>query len=393
MTSKKILYKNLYRPLLYPQTLYSSSLLDYFSWNGISNKFLMSKRTLSITKKIGLIISSQILKITSPYLKFNKKPQIKNPYYFQVKNWTSEEVNQFLKERMGDDWTTELKKFLEKHKVTGSELFMLNNYMFSNFYVEELKITYNLYNIIRQLYTKTIYIQDYFSNDFFQTDIQDDLEFRLFLRKAKGKGFVSINDNNKIPEHIISLKDLQHNQYYYIIKDCYSQKERNKYIYPHHTLIHSNKKSDFQIKEFKYWSSEEVIEFLKKEFDNYWTTKVEYYFKNMKFTGNHLLKLNLNNKINHDKIYNRFLPIMTNLKFQEIIRQLQAKTIYIQDYNYEGEIKDKFYKSKIYNNEHFKKYIYSLCNKSTLKPINYKKKLVGFKSFNKLRNNRYYRIV
>ncbi|POG70443.1 hypothetical protein GLOIN_2v1479261 [Rhizophagus irregularis DAOM 181602=DAOM 197198] len=225
---------------------------------------------------------------------------------------------------MGDDWTTELKKFLEKHKVTGSELFMLNNYMFSNFYVEELKITYNLYNIIRQLYTKTIYIQDYFSNDFFQTDIQDDLEFRLFLRKAKGKGFVSINDNNKIPEHIISLKDLQHNQYYYIIKDCYSQKERKKYIYPHHTLIHSNKKSDFQIKEFKYWSSEEVIEFLKKEFDNYWTTKVEYYFKNMKFTGNHLLKLNLNNKINHDKIYNRFLPIMTNLKFQEIIRQLQG---------------------------------------------------------------------
>ena len=84
MTSKKILYKNLYQPLSYPQTLYSS------------NKFLMSKRTLSITKKIGLIISSQILKITSPYLKFNKKPQIKNPYYFQVKNWTSEEVNQFL---------------------------------------------------------------------------------------------------------------------------------------------------------------------------------------------------------------------------------------------------------------------------------------------------------
>ncbi|PKY37905.1 hypothetical protein RhiirA4_439000 [Rhizophagus irregularis] len=312
MTSKKILYKNLYQPLSYPQTLYSS------------NKFLISKRTLSITKKIGLIISSQILKITSPYLKFNKKPQIKNPYYFQVKNWTSEEVNQFLKERMGDDWTTELKEFFEKHKVTGSELFMLNNYMFSNFYVEELEITYNLYNIIRQLYTKTIYIQDYFSNDFFQTDIQDDLEFRLFLRKAKGKGFVSINDNNKIPEHIISLKDLQHNQYYYIIKDYYSQKELNKYIYPHHTLIHSNKKSDFQIKEFKYWSSEEVIEFLKKEFDNYWTTKVEYYFKNMKFTGNHLLKLNLNNKINHDKIYNRFLPIMTNLKFQEIIRQLQG---------------------------------------------------------------------
>ncbi|CAB4386803.1 unnamed protein product [Rhizophagus irregularis] len=324
MTSKKILYKNLYRSLSYPQTLYSSSLLDYFSWNGISNKFLMSKRTLSITKKIGLIISSQILKITSPYLKFNKKPQIKNPYYFQVKNWTSEEVNQFLKERMGDNWTTELKEFFEKHKVTGSELFMLNNYMFSNFYVEELKITYNLYNIIRQLYTKTIYIQDYFSNNFFQTDIQDDLEFRLFLRKAKGKGFVSINDNNKIPEYIISLKDLQHNQYYYIIKDCYSQKERKKYIYPHHTLIHSNKKSDFQIKEFKYWSSEEVIKFLKKEFDNYWTTKVEYYFKNMKFTGNHLLKLNLNNKINHDKIYNRFLPIMTNLKFQEIIRQLQG---------------------------------------------------------------------
>ncbi|PKY46747.1 hypothetical protein RhiirA4_543524 [Rhizophagus irregularis] len=274
--------------------------------------FLTFKRTLSITKKISLIISSQILKITSPYLKFNKKPQIKNPYYFQVKNWTSEEVNQFLKERMGDNWTTELKEF-------------------SDLYAKEIGITYNLRKIISQLYTKTIYIQDYFSNDYFQTDIHDDLEFFEFLKKAKGKGFVSINDNNKIPEHIISLKDLQHNQYYYIIKDYYSQKELDKYIYPHHTLIHSNKK----IKEFKYWSSEEVIEFLKKEFGNHWTTKVEYYFKNMKFTGNHLSKLNFNNILNYDKIFNRFLPIMTSIKFQEIIRQLQAKTIYIQDYNYE----------------------------------------------------------
>ncbi|GET61460.1 hypothetical protein GLOIN_2v1841751 [Rhizophagus irregularis DAOM 181602=DAOM 197198] len=332
MTSKKILCKNLYQTLSYPQNLYSSSLLNYFLRNGISNKFLTFKRTLSITKKIGLIISSQILKITSPYLKFNKKPQIKNPYYFQVKNWTSEEVNQFLKERMGDNWTTELKEFFEKHKVTGSELFMLNNYSrFSELYAKEIGITYNLRKIISQLYTKTIYIQDYFSNDYIQTDIHDDLEFFEFLKKAKGKGFVSINDNNKIPEHIISLKDLQHNQYYYIIKDCYSQKELDKYIYPHHTLIHSNKK----IKEFKYWSSEEVIEFLKKEFGNHWTTKVEYYFKNMKFTGNHLSKLNLNNILNYDKIFNRFLPIMTSIKFQEIICQLQAKTIYIQDYNYE----------------------------------------------------------
>ncbi|CAB4416860.1 unnamed protein product [Rhizophagus irregularis] len=147
MTSKKILYKNLYQSFSYPQTLYSSSLLDYFSWNGISNKFLMSKRTLSITKKIGLIISSQILKITSPYLKFDiksqsekQKLQIKNPYYFQVKNWTSEEVNQFLKERMGNDWTTELKEFFEKHKVTGSELFMLNNYMFLIFMLKNSKL-------------------------------------------------------------------------------------------------------------------------------------------------------------------------------------------------------------------------------------------------------------
>ncbi|CAB4416728.1 unnamed protein product [Rhizophagus irregularis] len=264
--------------------------------------FLTFKRTLSITKKISLIISSQILKITSPYLKFNKKPQIKNPYYFQVKNWTSEEVNQFLKERMGDNWTTELKEF-------------------SDLYAKEIGITYNLRKIISQLYTKTIYIQDYFSNDYFQTDIHDDLEFFEFLKKAKGKGFVSINDNNKIPEHIISLKDLQHNQYYYIIKDYYSQKELDKYIYPHHTLIHSNKK---------------------------------------------LRNLNTG----HQK---RFLPIMTSIKFQEIIRQLQAKTIYIQDYNYEGEIKDKFYKLKIYNNEHFKDYLYLLCKRYILKPINYKK--------------------
>ncbi|POG70444.1 hypothetical protein GLOIN_2v1841751 [Rhizophagus irregularis DAOM 181602=DAOM 197198] len=337
MTSKKILCKNLYQTLLYPQNLYSSSLLNYFLWNGISNKFLTFKRTLSITKKIDLIISSQILKITSPYLKFNKKPQIKNPYYFQVKNWTSEEVNQFLKERMGDNWTTELKKFFEKHKVTGSELFMLNNYSrFSELYAKEIGITYNLRKIISQLYTKTIYIQDYFSNDYIQTDIHDDLEFFEFLKKAKGKGFVSINDNNKIPEHIISLKDLQHNQYYYIIKDCYSQKELDKYIYPHHILIHSNKK----IKEFKYWSSEEVIEFLKKEFDNHWTTKVEYYFKNMKFTGNHLSKLNLNNILNYDKIFNRFLPIMTSIKFQEIICQLQG---YIVE-KHDVIISVKFYK-------------------------------------------------
>lgn len=159
---KMILYKNLYQTLSYSQTLYSSSLLNYFLWNGISNKFLMSKRTLSITKKIGLIISSQILNIISPYLKFGinklnfqfeeQKPQIKNPYYFQVKNWTSEEVNQFLKERMGDKWTTELKEFFEKHKVTGSELFMLSNSIYPiDLYAE---IPYNIRDIISQLYSK-----------------------------------------------------------------------------------------------------------------------------------------------------------------------------------------------------------------------------------------------
>ncbi|RGB26424.1 hypothetical protein C1646_770448 [Rhizophagus diaphanus] len=155
MASKKILYKNLYQTFSYPRTLYSSSLLNYFLWNDISNKFLMFKRTLSITKKIGLIISSQILKITSPYLKFKNNPVIKNPYYFQVNNWTSEEVNQFLKKRMGDNWTTELKEFFKNHKVTGSELFMLNNYgRFSDLYDNEIGISYNLREIISQLYSK-----------------------------------------------------------------------------------------------------------------------------------------------------------------------------------------------------------------------------------------------
>jgi hypothetical protein len=69
----------------------------------------MSKRTLFIIKKIGLIIFFQIFKIISPYLKFNKKSQIKNLYYFQVKNWTLEEVNQFLKKKMSGSFLKSIK--------------------------------------------------------------------------------------------------------------------------------------------------------------------------------------------------------------------------------------------------------------------------------------------
>lgn len=149
---------------------------------------------------------------------------------------------------------------------------------------------------------------------------------------------------------------------------------------------------------------------------------MEYYFENKEFTGNDLLKLNPNNMLYYHEIY-RFLPIMNSIKFQEIIRQLQGnynnffiiiynliifnnylinkylffkvKTIYIQDYNYEGEIKDKFYKLKIHNDKHLKNYLDYLSKGFTLKPINNnsKKQLVGFRSFKKLRNDRYYRIV
>ncbi|GES78526.1 hypothetical protein GLOIN_2v1841751 [Rhizophagus clarus] len=251
-----------------------------------------------------------------------QKPQIKNPYYFQVKNWSPEEVNQFLKERMGDNWTIKAKEFFEEHKITGSELFILNKLNKLNTYLFRLvlddKFLYNLNKIIDQLYTKTIYIKDYSSDKFFQTDIHNDKEFFNILHYTKGKGFVSINNNDEIPELIVSLKNLQHNQYYII--DCYTQKELNNFI----QLIpkSQNNKSDlFQIKEFKYWSSEEVNKFLKEKLDNRWTIEVEQYFEKKKFTGNQLLKLNLDD-INY-RIY-RYLPIIADIKFEEIVQQLQG---------------------------------------------------------------------
>ncbi|CAG8443259.1 7215_t:CDS:2 [Diversispora eburnea] len=103
------------------------------------------------------------------------------------------------------------------------------------------------------------------------------------------------------------------------------------------------------------WSSKEVNLFLKKRFAEDWNT-LEECFEKHNVTGSTLLNLKVENLRQAGTVYGR-------KKIGDTIEQIARKTIYIQAYDYEGEMLEKFEEYAMYGEEDLRDFLKAVDGK------------------------------
>ncbi|GBC30046.2 uncharacterized protein OCT59_010417 [Rhizophagus irregularis] len=120
-------------------------------------------------------------------------------------HWSPNDVCNFLKKELKEKWTPDLKDIILSQRISGKDLKSLNIERLESLNFPTMTF-FNIIDIIKNLNSKTIFIQDYGEDGnlletFKKIVFHSDTEIQDFLNLVQGKGFVEIIDakGKKLP--------------------------------------------------------------------------------------------------------------------------------------------------------------------------------------------------
>ncbi|KAF0458566.1 hypothetical protein F8M41_000953 [Gigaspora margarita] len=133
------------------------------------------------------------------------------------------------------------------------------------------------------------------------------------------------------------------------------------------------------------WSPNEVNLFLKEKFAKDWEILKKFGFEKHDVTGNELLEMKVND------LYNAGLPFLLAKKLEIAINAIK-KTFYIQDYNDEGELLEKFYRCSMSDEDDFRDFLKTVGGKGLESIDDNSEAPRVIRSLRHIRPNQHYRI-
>ncbi|CAB5091621.1 unnamed protein product [Rhizophagus irregularis] len=167
------------------------------------------------------------------------------------------------------------------------------------------------------------------------------------------------------------LKNLKvHPLFFYKLKPSSIPVDRRYYFNPICNGINRNECVYFNSVETRsnHWSPNDVCNFLKKELKEKWTPDLKDIILSQRISGKDLKSLNI------ERLESLNFPTMTFFNIIDIIKNLNSKTIFIQDYGEDGNLLETFKKIVFHSDTEIQDFLNLVQGKGFVEIINAKSK-------------------